>query len=141
MIDREEVGARCEPCASHLQLRRTERSRAFCVWPGVGHPLPTSTQVAQILGLTKRIVDYAIRSGRAHPTVRATSSGRRHGWTVPDVVSLLELHARSKFDERLAEIDGVELVIDRNRLTDWVIDRWPEGYPYDWDGSVPEVAS
>ena len=91
------------------------------------------------MGLTKRIIDYSVRTERAHPSVRGANSGSRHGWTVPDVVGLLELHARSKFDERLAEIDGVELVIDRDRLTDWVIDRWPEGYPYDWDGSVPEV--
>jgi hypothetical protein len=127
----------CATCYSYFQTYKRLRPAELILWPNKGHPLATTKQVCEITGFSFRQIDYMVRHQWFETVVAGEGSGYKRGWSVPDVVHMLELYTRSKFPDELNDIDGIDLIVDERMLTDWVISRWPIDAYYGWDGSLP----
>lgn len=125
-------GRRCSACRSYRSAYRMERPESLCKYPHNGHPLATTAEVCQLIGLTCRVVDYLIRTYRAHPTVIGRDSGKPHGWLPDDVVAMLAAYVESKVSDVDGKWPGVELTFDTEELKWWVVAHWPEGRPMEW---------
>lgn len=129
---------RCQTCYSYLNLYKRDRSLELILWPNKGHPLATTPQVCEMIGLSYRIVDNMIRTRSFKTHISAEGSGYARGWSLEDVIRFIEMYARSKFPDDLNRIGGVELVINRGAIKIWLEIRWPEDALMDWDGVLPK---
>jgi hypothetical protein len=134
-----ELFGRCTTCADFLLRNGYDRSPP----PVVEGSLASTQEVCQVTELTARQVDYAVRSGRVKPTVEATGSGTRRGWTVRDAASLVvcvtarhhNLDINYRNPPRSVSLGpGMVVSFDLEEIEDHILRRWPENRVYDLPG-------
>lgn len=145
-------GSRCATCASYLWTFGRERPAELIRYPGRRHPLPSGKELEAMLDVSYRRIDYLIRSGRFMPTVYASGSGTKRGFTFDDAVVVAALLAVPS-DVDVASLSdavragdpawvseyapAVTVSVNLDELRMVLVERWPQERATD----LPVVAS